>query len=244
MRRKLIVLFLITVFLITYIVMIDTKYNVRKLFMEYKSEDITVVIDAGHGGFDPGKVGINKLLEKDINLSIAIKLQKLLEFHGINVIMTREEDVDLSSGSGSAHERKQKDMKERVKIINSGAAVFAISIHQNSFSQSSIKGAQVFYYHNSDPGKILAETLQDYLKETLNDGNHRLAKANNTYYLLKESNCSLVIVECGFLSNPEEAKKLSNDEYQSKVAWAIHLGVLKYLDDYYGGKKEPFVESN
>ncbi len=243
MRRKLIALFFITLLLITYIGMVDKKINARKL-MEYKSEDITVVIDAGHGGFDPGKVGINKILEKDINLSIAVKLKKLLEFHGINVIMTREEDVDLSSGFGSAQERKQKDMKERVKIINSGAAVFGISIHQNSFTQSSIKGAQVFYYHKSDSGKILAETLQDYLKETLNDGNHRLAKANNTYYLLKESECPLVIVECGFLSNPEEAKKLCNEEYQNKVAWAIHLGVLNYLDDYYGGRKEPFVERN
>ena len=224
--------------------MLDKKYNVRKLFMEYKSKDIRVVIDAGHGGFDPGKVGINKILEKDINLSIAVKLKKLLAFHGINVIMTRDEDVDLSPGSGSAQERKQKDMKERVKIINSGAAVFGISIHQNSFTQSSIKGAQVFYYHDSGAGKILAETLQDYLKETLNDGNHRLAMANNTYYLLKESKCPLVIVECGFLSNPGEAKKLCDDEYQNKVAWAIHLGVLNYLEDYYGGRKEPFVERN
>lgn len=211
--------------------MINRRYGVLNLIQEYKSEDTTVVIDAGHGGFDPGKVGINMALEKDINLSIAFKLKTLLEFHDIKVIMTREEDKDLSSSRRSSYEMKREDMKARIDIINSSDAMLAISIHQNSFTQSSVKGAQVFYYVNSDEGRDLAETIQDCLKETIDDGNHRLAKANSTYYLLKASKCPLVIVEGGFLSNRDEAEKLCNDEYQNKIAWAIHLGVLDYLND-------------
>lgn len=222
--------------------MINVKYNVLKLLMEYQSEDTTVVIDAGHGGFDPGKVGINKALEKDINLSIAVKLKMLLEFHDINVIMTRDTDKDLSSSSRSSQDMKKEDMKARIKIINSNAAILAISIHQNSFTQSSAKGAQVFYYKNSEQGKDLAETIQNCLKETISDGNHRMTKPNSTYFLLKESKCPLVIVECGFLSNREEAERLCNDEYQNSVAWAIHLGVIDYLNDYYSKDNEPLVK--
>lgn len=187
----------------------------------------TVVIDAGHGGFDPGKIGVNHALEKDINLKIAIKLKELLEENDIHVVMTREDENDL--GTGHHQNKKLADMRKRISIINSSNASFAVSIHQNSFQQESSWGAQVFYYYKSEEGKALAEILQERMKKTLKDGNRRQAKANSSYYLLKNSNCPLIIVECGFLSNWREAGLLCEDGYQDKLAWAIHLGILEYI---------------
>lgn len=204
----------------------------RNLFqedgMKNKKAQISIVIDPGHGGRDPGKVGINEALEKDINLSIALRLRDLLEQNDIHVIMTRIEDEGLYSESDS--NKKRTDLNNRIKIINSSDAVFAISIHQNSYSKESIKGAQVFYHSQSEAGMALAMTLQEQFKETIKDGNHRKAKSNSSYYMLKHTTCPLVIVECGYLSNYTEAELLKNEDYQEKMAWAIHLGIIRYLN--------------
>lgn len=192
----------------------------------------TIVIDAGHGGFDPGKVGTNKALEKTINLSIALKLQKLLEQNDFQVIMTRTTDVGLYTEGSSS--KKTEDMRNRVKMINESGAILAVSIHQNSYPSPGVKGAQVFYHQKSPGGKQLAEIVQEELKTTLNDGNKRVAKSNESYYMLKKTECPLVIVECGFLSNPDEAELLNTNEYQDKIAWAIHLGVIKYVNQIDG----------
>lgn len=187
-----------------------------------------VVIDPGHGGFDPGKVGVNDVLEKDINLSISQKLKEKLEAEGIEVLMTRSEDCGLYSSTDS--NKKRTDMQKRVEIINTSNATIAVSIHQNSFSQESSKGAQVFYHESSEKGKVLGETLQEVIKSEIADGNHRVAKSNDSYYMLRKTQCPLVIVECGFLSNYEEAKLLTEDEYQDKMATAISDGIKKYLE--------------
>lgn len=188
-----------------------------------------VVIDPGHGGFDPGKVGVNDVLEKDINLSISQKLKEKLEAEGIEVLMTRSEDCGLYSSTDS--NKKRTDMQKRVEIINTSNAAIAVSIHQNSFSQESSKGAQVFYHVSSEKGKVLGETLQEVIKSEIADGNHRVAKSNDSYYMLRKTQCPLVIVECGFLSNYEEAKLLTEDEYQDKMATAILDGIKKYLEE-------------
>ncbi len=186
-----------------------------------------IIIDPGHGGSDPGKVGVNNALEKDINLSISFKLKTCLEQCGYEVILTRTDDNGLYSiGDGN---KKRADMKKRVDIINETNPVMTISVHQNSFSQASSKGAQVFYHQKSADGKRLAETIQEQMKLVLNDGNRRLAKSNDTYYMLKNTNCPTVIVECGFLSNPGEAELMLDDAYQSKVAAAITEGVKAYM---------------
>jgi N-acetylmuramoyl-L-alanine amidase len=195
---------------------------------EDNKKKITVIVDPGHGGFDPGKVGINNSLEKDINLSISLKLKTILEQNDINVIMTREEDKGLYSESDSS--KKAADLRKRVEMINSSDAVVAVSIHQNSFEQESIKGAQVFYYTSSKEAKEFAEVMQEQLKKSLNDGNKRLAKANSNYYMLKKSNRPLIIIECGFLSNYTEAALLLDETYQEKLAWSIHLGILSYIN--------------
>ena len=120
-------------------------------------------------------------------------------------------------------------MRARVQLLQDTAPVVAVSIHQNSFTDPASRGAQVFYYDGSAEGERGAEILQGALKRELNDGNHRIQKANTSYYMLKKSPCPLVIVECGFLSNPEEEMLLQNPQYQRKLAWAIHLGIVEWI---------------
>lgn len=181
-----------------------------------------VVIDAGHGGDDPGKIGINDALEKEINLKIAKEIKKNLEDAGITVVMTRENDDSLSNS-------KTEDLQERVKIIDGSKAEIAVSIHQNSFSSETEKGAQVFYYSESEEGIKLAQTLQNHLK-LMDSENRREIKENDTYFLLKRTKTPTVIVECGFLSNWEEAEKLAGDEYQKEIAQVISEGILTYMN--------------
>ena len=186
-----------------------------------------VVIDAGHGGADPGKVGINGALEKEINLKIAKKLQEFLEQEDIEVVLTRESDAGLYDENAS--NKKVQDMKRRVELIEAADPVITVSIHQNSYHEEYVHGAQTFYHESSEQSKKLAEKIQQVLLNRIDPNNTRSAKANSSYYLLKKTSHPIVIVECGFLSNNEEAEKLVSDLYQEKLAWAIHLGILQYL---------------
>lgn len=188
----------------------------------------TVVIDAGHGGIDPGKVGINDALEKDINLSIALKVKKYLEQQDIKVVMTRETDEGLYEESDS--NKKVRDMKNRLAIIEETKPALAVSIHQNSYPEESVSGMQVFYYEDSVEGKKVAQVMQQTMIDNLKPQKEREAKANDTYYLLKKTTAPIIIVECGFLSNRAEAELLNTEEYQEKAAWAIHMGILRYLN--------------
>ncbi len=189
---------------------------------------VTIVIDPGHGGRDPGKVGVNNALEKDVNLSISLKLKNLLEQNDIKIIMTREEDIGFYSLSDS--NKKRADLNARVGIINDSGADFAVSIHQNSFPEEYVKGAQVFFRSESQQGKLLAEIIQAQIIKTIADDNHRKAKPNSSYYMLTKTECPLVIVECGFMSNIREAALLIDEDYQEKMAYAIHLAILRYIN--------------
>ncbi len=192
-------------------------------------EKICIVVDAGHGGSDPGKVGINGALEKDINLSIALKLKDLLEQREISVVLTRDSDAGLSPAD--ATNKKAADMQKRCQMITDANPAFTVSIHQNSYTTEDIKGAQVFYYGQSENGKRLADVLQEHLISEVDPQNTRVAKANESYYLLKKTPTPTVIVECGFLSNQSEADLLLTEDYQSKLAHAIYLGILSYLEE-------------
>ncbi len=187
-----------------------------------------VVIDAGHGGDDPGKIGINGALEKDVNLSIVEKLKKYLEADGIRVVLTRETGDGLYDETAS--NKKVQDMKRRIEKIEETDPVLTVSVHQNSYPEEYVHGAQVFYYNGSSEGEKLAALLQNQLKKALDEENHRQIKPNDSYYLLKKTKGTIVIVECGFLSNAEEAEKLCRDSYQDRVAWAIHKGILQYIN--------------
>lgn len=216
--------------LITMILFSDQGIEAMKSIINRNSErtgTTVVVIDPGHGGRDPGKVGVNNSLEKDINLAIALKLRDFLIQNEIQVIMTRIDDTGLYDSTDS--NKKAADLRKRVEIIEESDAILAVSIHQNSFSESRYKGAQVFYHEKSTQGKMLANIIQERIKATVKDDNKREAKANDSYYMLKKTTCPLVIVECGFLSNQAEAMLLCDDAYQEKMAWAIHLGILQQL---------------
>lgn len=191
-------------------------------------EELCVILDAGHGGNDPGKIGVDGTLEKELNLVIANKVKRLLEQQGIRVIMTREGDKGLYDEGAS--NKKVQDMKHRCSLMNEENPACVVSIHQNSYHEEGIHGAQVFYYSTSKEGKALAEILQEELVRVVDPDNKRQAKENDSYYLLKKTTPPICIVECGFLSNWEECKKLQDENYQEKLAWAIHMGVLRYLN--------------
>lgn len=195
-----------------------------------RAEDgkICVVIDAGHGGVDPGKVGINGANEKDINLQIAGYVRQYLEANDIEVVMTRESDAGLNDADAS--NKKVQDMKRRIELIDETAPAITVSIHQNSYPEEYVHGAQVFYYTGSREGQALAQIIQEELVARVDPENKRQVKANDSYYLLKKTGSPIVIVECGFLSNKEEAEKLCTEAYQKRVAWAIHMGILRYLN--------------
>lgn len=195
--------------------------NKEEIQTSGKPAETVVVIDSGHGGSDPGKIGINNALEKDINLQIAKKIQKLLETEKIKVVMTREDEAGLG-------ESKVEDLKARVELINRTKPVLAVSIHQNSYTEESIHGAQVFYFTHSKEGESAAKIIQETMQK-IDPENHRQAKANDTYYMLKKTEVPFVIVECGFLSNQKEAERLCDEEYQMKTAKAVTEGILSYI---------------
>ncbi|ADL02972.1 cell wall hydrolase/autolysin [[Clostridium] saccharolyticum WM1] len=187
-----------------------------------------VVIDAGHGGNDPGKIGIDGSLEKDINLQVAKRLKKYLEASDVEVVLTREDDNGLYSERDSR--KKMADMSKRCEIINDVSPALTVSIHQNSYHQEDVSGGQVFYYKRSDNGKKLAEILQDRFDYVLGEKNTRLAKPNDNYYLLLHVKTPIVIVECGFLTNWKESALLNSPDYQDRLAWTIHMGIMEYLN--------------
>lgn len=209
---------------------LQTAKAYRAVMAQNGNGDVCVVLDPGHGGADPGKVGHNDTLEKDINLQVAMRVREYLEANNIRVVMTREDDTMLQGGS-SSETHKMQDMKGRVQLIEESGPQVVVSIHQNSYPEESVHGAQVFYYQGSTEGSRLAEILQTTLKKLADPDNARQCKADNSYYLLKKVSVPTVIVECGFLTNPGEAGKLMTQEYQDRIAWAIHMGILQYLAD-------------
>ncbi len=213
-----------------------SMYYLAKTAAEYtinmqkqsRADERIVVIDAGHGGDDPGKVGINGALEKEINLEIAFKVKEFLDQQDVTVVMTRNSDAGLYRDDSP--NKKIEDLKNRMALIDASGAVLAVSIHQNSYSSESVHGAQVFYYETSKEGEKAALLMQEQLRKGIDEDNNRQAKKNGSYYLLKKSSVPTIIVECGFLSNGEEAEKLSQEEFQEKMAWNISLGILQYLN--------------
>lgn len=210
------------------LVMVSKKLEKYVNSDKVEKKEYTVVLDAGHGSSDSGKVGINGVLEKDINLSISKETKKHLEKKGIRVVMTRDKDESLAEGENG--NRKVQDMKARVKRINDTKPNLAVSIHQNSYHEESIHGAQVFYYEHSESGEKDARILQEALL-AVDPDNTRQVKANTMYYLLKRTEVPILIIECGFLSNQEEAEKLASEDYQKEIAKAIANGIESCLKD-------------
>ena len=191
----------------------------------------TVIIDAGHGGDDGGAIGIDGTVEKDINLDIALKLEKLLKFYGFDVIMTRTEDImTCDDGLDSLRKRKISDIHNRFDVLEKNPDAVFISIHQNKFEDNSQHGTQVFYSGNNDESKLLAESIQNSIVSVLQPDNSRVVKKSGSgIYLLYHAKLPAVLVECGFISNPAEVKNLNDEKYRMKIAILIADGLIKYL---------------
>lgn len=188
-----------------------------------------IIIDAGHGGEDSGAVA-NGVLEKDVNLDIALKLRDFLVSSGYTVVMTRDSDISIyDSSAATVREKKVSDLHNRLSIINGSEDNILISIHQNKFEQSKYYGAQMFYSKNNSESQLLAESIRQSVTGLLQPENKReLKPADKTIYILNKATVPAVIVECGFLSNPDEAQKLSDENYRKKMAFAIYCGFLNY----------------
>ena len=232
MKRK-IELFMILFLLMGAIVaswkLSELTANVSKEEKKAKKDQVVIVVDPGHGGEDPGKVGVNDVLEKDLNLQIAKKVKKLLEEAGIKIVMTRTND--------KVPDAKKEDLNQRVQLINETKPTLALCIHQNSYPDAKIKGAQVFYHTITPEAEDVATIVQERLR-TVDPTNTRQIKENDTYFMLKNCQVPTIIVECGFLTNPEEAAKLTQEEYQDQIAQAICEGVVKWLSGDVEGETE------
>lgn len=195
-----------------------------------KQKVITVIVDAGHGEPDGGAVGVTGILEKDVNLQIALKTQEVLEGKGFNVVMTRTGDSGIfDDKSETIREKKKSDMKARLKMMADTGADLFLSIHMNSFENKSAHGLNVFYTEEFPEIKPLAEAIQSRISEITEADTHAIKSADNRLYLMKNPPIPAILAECGFISNPDEEKKLINQDYQSRIAWAI----AEAVEDYY-----------
>ena len=187
-----------------------------------------VIIDAGHGGVDGGAISCTGAVESQINLEIALRLNDLLHMLGIKTKMIRTTDISIYTSGDTIAAKKVSDLKERVRIVNSTESAILVSIHQNYFSDSKYRGAQVFYRDND---LDLAKQLQNSFSKTINMTGNRNAKRGEGIYLLKHTRCTAALIECGFLSNPQEEKLLRSPEYQKNLCCIIGTTLSCYIQN-------------
>ena len=194
----------------------------------------TIIVDAGHGGIDPGSMTDDQSVkEKDVNLKITKKVKELLEASGAMVILTRNDDTSLYTEQvkKTIRQKYNENLKNRKKIIQESSADMFISIHLNKFQESKYYGAQTFYPAGKEDDKQLATYIQGELKRVVDKTNNRKIKSTNDIYLIKDNEIPSTLIECGFLSNDKEAKLLNDEEYQDQIAWAIYVGIQKYFSE-------------
>ena len=194
----------------------------------------TIIVDAGHGGIDPGSMTDDQSVkEKDVNLKITKKVKELLEASCAMVILTRNDDTSLYTEQvgKTIRQKYNENLKNRKKIIQESSADMFISIHLNKFQESKYYGAQTFYPAGKEDDKQLATYIQGELKRVVDKTNNRKIKSTNDIYLIKDNEIPSTLIECGFLSNDKEAKLLNDEEYQDQIAWAIYVGIQKYFSE-------------
>ncbi len=225
-----VLLALLCTLLILISVILSAHANSYYIPADAPSVQKTIIIDAGHGGEDCGTIGYNGVYEKDLNLQIALKLGEYLKSAGMNVIFTRTDDKLLYTEEQNIKGmRKIYDLKNRVAIADSYENALLISIHMNFYGAATCSGLQV--YHGSDKqSQRLASSIQNEVISTLQKSNKRAIKEGKDIYILENSVNPAVLIECGFLSNPEECEKLSQKEYQKELCFAILCGIIKYID--------------
>ncbi len=206
-----------------------------KLSRVFNHENLrNIVLDPGHGGIDGGTGNANDILEKDINLDVALKLKKELLVEDYNIIMTREEDQSLEEFSNIKASRYRRDLDARKTIINENEPLVFVSIHVNASTGPKARGIKIYHFPDSIEGEILANNIKESVDEYvyddfLKDENLRSEVLSEDYYILRETNFTGVLIEIGFITNPEENKLLKDKKYKEKVAYAIKKGILEYL---------------
>ena len=232
LRKKRVILITLSVFIsvLTFALIKDQKEIVPTVSLPISGK--TIVIDAGHGKPDEGAQSSNGTTEAATNLKIALKLQNLLEQSGTIVILTRsDENAIYDVDAKTLKQKKISDIHNRVKIGNESSADLFISIHLNKIPQQQYDGWQTFYKAGSEEGKKIATLIQNNLNEAIQKENNRVAKTIDNIYIIKHVEIPITIVECGFLSNPTEEKKLLEDDYQNRLAWGIYNGIIDYFYD-------------
>ena len=232
LNKKRIRIMVLSVFALVFgiAIMSDKKQTVPTVSLPVSGK--TIVIDAGHGKPDEGAQSNNGTTEAETNLKIALKLQNLLEQSGSSVILTRsDENAIYDLDTKTLKQKKISDIHNRVKIGNESSADIFVSIHLNKIPQQQYDGWQTFYNAQSEDGQRLAVSIQNNLNEAIQRENNRVAKSIDNIYIVKHVEIPISIVECGFLSNPEEEQQLLNDEYQNKLAWGIFNGIIEYFNE-------------
>ena len=195
-------------------------------------ESLVIVIDAGHGGEDPGAVGVDGSYEKNINLEISMTLGEMLREKGYTVVYTRTEDKMLYKPEENIKGmRKISDLKNRCLIANSYDNAILLSIHMNTFGASKYSGLQIYYQPSNSESCVLATSIQKSVREMLQPENKRTVKSGEKLYLLENSSNTAILIECGFLSNQDECKKLSEKEYQKQLSFSILCGIINYIEE-------------
>lgn len=231
LNRKMLMLLTIIILLIVGTIIFKGS-KVSRIF-KYQS-DGTIVIDPGHGGIDGGTGDKEGLLEKDINLDVSLKLKKELLVEGLKVIMTREKDQSLEEFSNINSSRYRRDLNARKTIINENDPLIFVSIHVNSSKKSGARGVKIYYYPTSFEGKELAESICESIninvyEKYLKDDTLEAEIIPEDYFILRETEFPGVLVEIGFITNPEDNKLLKDERYKMKVAFAIKKGIMEYL---------------
>ena len=224
----------LTVFLVIFVFAFTLNKKENNEYIETVSLPVsgkTIVVDAGHGVPDEGAEAADGTTEAETNLKIALKLQNLLEQSGCTVILTRsDENAIYDIDSQTLRQKKISDIRNRVKIGNESSADIFVSIHLNKIPQQQYDGWQTFYNKNSEDGRKLATSIQNNLNEAIQKENKRVASKINNIYIINNVEIPTTIVECGFLSNPEEEKQLLDDSYQNRLAWGIYNGIINYFN--------------
>lgn len=229
MKKVLVILF---TFVFTFVTCVGIHYMMRDVVdisSNISSNRVNLVIDAGHGGIDAGTIGVDNANEKDINLSIALMLYDFAMVSGISSFLVRDGDYLVYSDND---DKSRSDLYNRMDYINSIENSSLISIHQNHFQDSSEWGMQIWYSPNDDKSKIMADNILEITKSNLQSDNTRLnKKSDSSYYLLYKAQVPSIMVECGFMSNSDENKKLQDNKYQKQLAYSIMLGFSEYITE-------------
>lgn len=206
-------------------------YTAATTLSPAKAKLPVIIIDAGHGGFDGGAVGLDGTNEKDINLAVSLKVDALLKAIGFETINVRTTDTSVDTEGNSIKQKKKSDILNRFKLMKENPDCIYLCIHQNRYSSASVHGAQVFYTKGNDEAKLLAQSVQDSIKDFVQQDNKRLIKpCTKDVYLIYNAKETAVLIECGFISNENDLANLKDSTYQRKLAFAIACGLTSYLN--------------